>query len=90
MEEKNIGEKLWKKKNCRTKFLDRTKQKNRNVVGDREWEREREKHTKDGIGGEIEKVNGMLGPPCGDGVICAHAWVKPMVGRGLCVINREF
>ena len=36
-------------------------------------EREREKHTKDGIGREIEMVNGMLGPSYGDGVICAHA-----------------
>ena len=36
-------------------------------------EREREKHTKDGTGREIEKINRMLGPPYGDGVICAHA-----------------
>ena len=60
-------------KNCRTKFSDRTKQNNRNVVGDSEGEREREKHTKDGIGREIEMVNGMLDSSCGDGVICAHA-----------------
>ena len=76
-------------KKCRTKFLDRTKQKNRNVVGDSEWEREREKHTKDGIGGEIEKVNGMLGPPYrGLGYTCRES--NRVVGRGLCVINREF
>ena len=52
-------------------------------------ERGREKQTKDGIGGEIEKVNGMLGPPYGGlGYTCRES--NRVVGRGLCVINREF
>ena len=77
MEEKNIGEKLFfnslERKFERTKILDRTKQKKIKMLLETVSEREREKHTKVGTGREIEKINRMLGPPCGDGVICAHA-----------------
>ena len=31
-------------------------------------EGEREEHTENGMGREIEKVNGTLGPQCGDGI----------------------
>ena len=31
-------------------------------------EREREEHMEDRMGREIKKVNGTLGPQCGDGI----------------------
>jgi hypothetical protein len=34
---KNVGEKLWKEKNCRTKFIDRTKQKRKRKKGAVAW-----------------------------------------------------
>ena len=75
------------RENCRTKFLDITKQKRkRKMLLETVSEREREEHTEDRMGREIKKVMERWAHHLGMGYVP----VSETGGGGLCVIDSEF